>query len=346
MSARFKCNQCLNEFTVTEDMGSQSCPYCGSFDVIEKSGGIKFNASGFKKFRIPVLILLAIFLIILFWPNPKCPTIKEVNADRMDCRITVTAEPCRGTTVKYSFDNGKSYQQGRVYRVGEPGTFYIMVKDDKNRTAKWSVPITFSEQDLAICEGTPPPLPVQIARVDKSDETDCDLNDGRIEITTKDGARPIEFSIDNGQSWSADSVFSNLIPGNYMVRVKDANTSEDVWPDTLIIIEFTIGCNGPPLPPPPSMREVENRINELFNDPDSRTLLDSVNVLFASQTMSVDCELINIPANTPYQLFQFLQRRFDGKPGTKRIEVIDIGYDNGNRVNRMKVREIPVSGNN
>jgi hypothetical protein len=58
--------------------------------------------------------------------------------------------------------------------------------------------------------------------------------------------------------------------------------------------------------------------------------------------MNVDCELIGIPPNTPYQLFQFLQRRYEGQPGSKRIQVLDIGYDNMNRINKLKIMETRV----
>jgi gliding motility-associated-like protein len=47
--------------------------------------------------------------------------------------------------------------------------------------------------------------------------------DGKIEVFITGGTPPYAYSADNGTSYQADSVFTNLGPGNYEVHVKDAN---------------------------------------------------------------------------------------------------------------------------
>ncbi|MBK7212001.1 MAG: hypothetical protein IPH88_01620 [Bacteroidales bacterium] len=48
----------------------------------------------------------------------------------------------------------------------------------------------------------------------------CGLSNGTITISAS-GTGNLLYSIDNGVSWSNDSVFLNLAPGNYSVSVKN-----------------------------------------------------------------------------------------------------------------------------
>ena len=335
MSARYRCNQCLHEFTVSEDMGSQSCPYCGSFELTEKSGGLGINSVKLKKLLFPALAFIGILVLIIILKGcpPPPPGIKNVEYDTVRNRITVTANSStKGGKLEYSFDNGKTWQTSRVFQAQDPGTHIIVVKDNRNNTTSWGPPIT-----VIPGEDPPPPqcLPPELVGVEIVSETVRGLNDGQIKIHTLNGCRPLEFSINNGLNWTKDSVFMSLQPGIYFAEVKDSLTRTARWQDTIRIER------GPQTGTPPSKQETEDKINKLFNDPDNRQLLDSVNALFISKTMNVECELIGITPNTPYQLFQFLERRFEGKPGTKRIEIIDFGTS-GSRISRLRVKEVPV----
>ena len=53
--------------------------------------------------------------------------------------------------------------------------------------------------------------------------TKCNSNDGAINIFANGGVAPLQYSIDNGTTFSAASVFNNLAAGSYTVVVKDAN---------------------------------------------------------------------------------------------------------------------------
>jgi len=53
--------------------------------------------------------------------------------------------------------------------------------------------------------------------------TKCNNSDGAINIFASGGVSPYQYSINNGSTFSATSVFNNLAAGSYTVVVKDAN---------------------------------------------------------------------------------------------------------------------------
>ena len=62
------------------------------------------------------------------------------------------------------------------------------------------------------------------------------LNDGNISISASNGIEPYEYSIDSGYTYSENSLFENLIAGNYNLKIRDANSCEsDIY--TVLITE-------------------------------------------------------------------------------------------------------------
>lgn len=347
MSARFKCNTCLQEFG--DSTGSQSCPFCGSSDIVEKSGGIFFNFSSLKKFIIPAAIVIAIIIVFLILRGCSGGglKIKEVNLDKKKCKLTVVMEKAPAKAVlQYSFDNGKTFQNNKNMLVKKSGTYLIVVRDDKKHRAAWPVPFTFRKDDICDCFKTstdchpidtvPPP---QIIGYEKTDEATG--NGGQIIMHVIYGQSPIKYSIDSGKTYQPDSIFNHLRHGKYKLLAVDSlsrigNYFED------IIIEPRIVVTGGETIKIPKRTDVEAKLNDLFMNPDDRASLDAVNKLFVNQTMRVDCDLIGIPKGTDYQLFQFLQRRYEGRQGSKKIEVQDLKCDKSTgKINYIRLREIP-----
>ncbi|MCC9018004.1 T9SS type A sorting domain-containing protein [Flavobacterium lipolyticum] len=54
---------------------------------------------------------------------------------------------------------------------------------------------------------------------------DCNTSNGRIIVTATGGLAPYEYSIDNGNSYTSSNVFSNLIAGSYLIKVKDSQAT-------------------------------------------------------------------------------------------------------------------------
>jgi hypothetical protein len=67
----------------------------------------------------------------------------------------------------------------------------------------------------------------------------CGNNNGSITITASNGVAPLQYSINNGVSFQAGSVFPNLPAGVYPVLVKDANGCQNTATVTII------NSNGP-----------------------------------------------------------------------------------------------------
>jgi hypothetical protein len=298
-----------------------------------------------KKLILAELILIVLVLTI-FILNSGDLKISSVNIDKKEHSIYVTVNTASlKRNLEYSFNSGKTYQNNRNFYVQQPGTYIIVVKDNKNRKAVWDVPITFSEEDFNIMTDPAIIQPPHIKGVEPVNETVKGKNDGKIFIHAVGGKKPIKFSIDGGPTLSDDSIFINLSPGSYNVYIIDDASHIENYFDPITISQ------GLPLPEEhikiqsQTRSMIESKLNRLFADPDNTLLRDSIQGYFINQTMNVECELVDIPPNTPYQLYQFLQRRYEGQPGTKRIEVLDVGYDHLKRINKLKVKETRVGIN-
>jgi gliding motility-associated-like protein len=79
-----------------------------------------------------------------------------------------------------------------------------------------------------------------IADVIATDET-CGNADGSITITAT-GTEPLEYSIDNGTTWSANNTFTGLAAGNYFIMVRDAAACATTWGNNPVVI---INTGGP-----------------------------------------------------------------------------------------------------
>jgi gliding motility-associated-like protein len=84
------------------------------------------------------------------------------------------------------------------------------------------------------------PLPV-IDSIIIANVQNCDINNGVIEIKAKGGNGTIEYSIDNGVSWTSGAIFSNLSPGNYQVRIRYQGASCQV-----VYSKNPVNVSGPP----------------------------------------------------------------------------------------------------
>ncbi len=347
MSIRLKCNKCHHEFTVVKLGSDLSCPFCSSANISAKTGAYLISTPLLKKLIVVEIIVITLIISLIAVRYSEGPKIKNVVANKKDHLINVAVNTSLlKTKLEYSFDNGKTYQNNNVYKVTQPGTYKIIVRDERNRKNEWNIPVTFSDEDFEILAEHSSPdlliLPPQITGVELINESIQDRRDGQIIIHSIDGRKPIRYSIDGGLTFSDDSIFSNLEPGRHTVYVVDNDSQIDTWPDPILLIQGAYKEAEFARHQPPSLHKVENILNKFFSDPDNNILRDSLQGYFVNQTMNVECELIDIPPNTPYQLFQFLQRRYEGQPGSKRIQVLDIGYDNMNRINKLKVKETRV----
>jgi gliding motility-associated-like protein len=77
---------------------------------------------------------------------------------------------------------------------------------------------------------------LQVAQV-QTIRPHCFRNDGQIIISAfSPSGSLLEYSIDNGNNYSTDSIFTGLIAGNYIIRIRDINSCEGFYADNPVIL--------------------------------------------------------------------------------------------------------------
>ena len=107
----------------------------------------------------------------------------------------------------YSLNGGKYDNANRVLENLLPGTYYVAVKDDLDCISV--------VRDIVVANAP--------ALSGTSSKTNAckNINNGTITTTVIGGIPPYQFSL-SGAGYKTSNVFSNLAPGTYYVRVKDA----------------------------------------------------------------------------------------------------------------------------
>ena len=141
---------------------------------------------------------------------PGAPEILSVDAssastcDNNDGSISIDAS---GSNLEYSIDGGVTWSINNIFTDLSPGVYTIVVREE-------GVNDCASENSAEISS-----FPITVVEfIDAIDPTDCESNDGIIEITAT--GQNLEYSIDNGISWNDSNLFENLIEGTYIILVR------------------------------------------------------------------------------------------------------------------------------
>lgn len=110
--------------------------------------------------------------------------------------------------------NANPWQSDSLFVGLAPGNYTAQIKDGNNCISTYPVTIVVIQQGG-----------VNFGTIVASAAT-CSQANGTITCHTHGGQPPLLFSIDNGLTWQQDSLFTGLLPGNYIPRVKDANLCE------------------------------------------------------------------------------------------------------------------------
>ena len=139
-----------------------------------------------------------------------------------------------GANYQYSIDGGANYQFVTSFTGLIAGNYSITVKD--NATGCISTPTGLTVNPIP----NPPTAPTASVTVQPT----CILPTGTIVVTAPLGAN-FAYSINGGLNFQAGSSFSNLLPGNYTIIVKDL-ISACVSTGTTV----TVNIVAPPSPAP------------------------------------------------------------------------------------------------
>ena len=117
-----------------------------------------------------------------------------------------------GGTPPYAYISNAARESNSTGVFGElaAGTYDLTVRDSKGKQTTTSVVLT--------SPGTFPYFTSAIVS-----PTGCNANNGQVTLTPAGGTPPYQYSINDGASFQAGNVFSNLTPGSYSILIEDAN---------------------------------------------------------------------------------------------------------------------------
>ena len=164
--------------------------------------------------------------------QPEELVITGVGKENITCygqqngSITVYAEGGTGS-VLYSINDGSNWQESEEFTGLSEGDYTVKVKDDNECMTPWQEnPVTINEPDELVFGN------VNVTEISCNDEAD-----GIIEINAQGGVGSLQYSIDGGDNYSPESVFSDLAAGEYSLKIKDANECITSYPENPVILE-------------------------------------------------------------------------------------------------------------
>lgn len=151
------------------------------------------------------------------------------------CPWTMFASGCGTTTGnptlyhRVCYDGGIKFNHGYSLTgltVGEE--YFLIVDGQAGANTTFYMEITTGAEDG--CQS--PPIEPEITEV-LLEAPGCDGNDGTITVVAT-GTDPLEYSIDDGQTWQLDPAFTGLAGGSYNIVVRDPNGLTDTSSVTLV----------------------------------------------------------------------------------------------------------------
>jgi len=147
--------------------------------------------------------------------QPNCHT---------DGKLTITA-----AAQEYSFDGGNTWQESNILDNLTMGYYEMMVRNANGCTSYPSFEFIAPVQTL-------PDAPL----INVQQPLSCISPLGSITVTT----RALQYSFDNGLTWTAGNTSGALLPGLYRVKIKNAQGCQS--PDT--VVEIQIPADMPATP--------------------------------------------------------------------------------------------------
>ena len=123
---------------------------------------------------------------------------------------SLTAVGLGGTpNYQYSIDGGITFQNTGDFTGLTAGNYVIIIEDDND--CQSTVAGTVTEPTLL--SGT----------INTTTDATCGLANGSFTVQGLDGTPGYQYSTDGGATWQASGIFPGVMPGNYLVDIKDVN---------------------------------------------------------------------------------------------------------------------------
>ena len=164
--------------------------------------------------------------------HPIVPEIEEILIDQpSSCEINdgqISIVSVGGEELEYSIDGGQNWSLNPMFENLGSGTFQISIRMIGESC----------QVDAAELVNIEAPTAPQLLGIQEIQPTQCSSPTGQI-IVNSLASRPIEYSIDGGENWSADSVFTDLAVGPYGVSIRYTDGTCQVDANESIHIEAT-----------------------------------------------------------------------------------------------------------
>ncbi len=157
----------------------------------------------------------------------------ETKTDVLTCfgdatgQIIITASG--GTpAIEYSIDDGVTYQASNIFNGLVYGSYSVRVKDSENC------------EKIGSSHFINQPVKLQIFKVDKTNVNTCfGGNNGTVSISANGGTPALEYSADNGATFSFLNTITGLSEGFYTIVVKDSHSCSETFPTQIYISQPT-----------------------------------------------------------------------------------------------------------
>ncbi len=141
-------------------------------------------------------------------------------------RVSIIGHGGSGNPYEFSLDNGATFSSNSQFFDLSSGIYQTAVKDNFN-CIRPGPEFTITEPDS-----------LMITNVSYQHILQCfGQSTGKIEITSIGGTDSIYYSIDDGNAFSRDSLFTNLAAGTYKILLEDANLCRTSHPVDIILTQ-------------------------------------------------------------------------------------------------------------
>ena len=206
------CGNTNGTFEVTGSGGTSSFDY--SID-----GGVTYQTSGIFSSLLAGSYTATVkdannctATIVVTINNLGGPTIDQVTEINASCNGTCDGQVAVNSTgaTQYSIDNGVNFQASNVFTNICAGTHVLVVTNTIGCLEYSTATVT-------------EPLPL-VVNVNTTNLSCYDVCNGEIDITATGGTTPMQYSVDNGASFSLSGTFTGICAGTHDIIVNDGGT--------------------------------------------------------------------------------------------------------------------------